>query len=51
MSTCRWPVGSLDSSPDLVCQSPREHHQQDLDKNPYGYRCHAKAGVPFPRTD
>jgi peptide-methionine (S)-S-oxide reductase len=25
-----------------------DHHQQYLAKNPYGYRCHANAGVPFP---
>ena len=24
-------------------------HQQYLHKNPYGYRCHANTGVPFPR--
>jgi len=24
------------------------HHQQYLAKNPYGYRCHANTGVPFP---
>ena len=24
------------------------HHQQYLHKNPYGYRCHANTGVPFP---
>ena len=23
-------------------------HQQYLAKNPYGYRCHANTGVPFP---
>ncbi|MDZ5621782.1 peptide-methionine (S)-S-oxide reductase MsrA [Nocardioides sp. HM23] len=26
------------------------HHQQYLHKNPYGYRCHANTGVPFPET-
>ena len=25
-----------------------DHHQQYLHKNPYGYRCHANTGVPFP---
>ena len=25
-------------------------HQQYLAKNPYGYRCHANTGVPFPAT-
>lgn len=25
------------------------HHQQYLHKNPYGYRCHANTGVPFPK--
>lgn len=25
-----------------------ESHQQYLRKNPHGYRCHAKTGVPFP---
>lgn len=25
-----------------------EDHQQYLHKNPYGYRCHANTGVPFP---
>lgn len=25
-----------------------EYHQQYLRKNPNGYRCHAKTGVPFP---
>ena len=25
-------------------------HQQYLHKNPYGYRCHANTGVPFPET-
>ena len=27
-----------------------DHHQQYLAKNPYGYRCHANTGVPFPET-
>ncbi len=26
-----------------------DYHQQYLAKNPYGYRCHANTGVPFPR--
>ena len=26
-----------------------DYHQQYLAKNPFGYRCHASAGVPFPR--
>ena len=26
-----------------------DHHQQYLAKNPYGYRCHANTGVPFPK--
>jgi len=26
-----------------------DHHQQYLAKNPHGYRCHAKTGVPVPR--
>ncbi|PWN02317.1 peptide-methionine (S)-S-oxide reductase [Nocardioides silvaticus] len=26
------------------------HHQQYLHKNPYGYRCHANTGIPFPGT-
>jgi len=26
-----------------------DHHQQYLAKNPNGYRCHAKTGVPVPR--
>ena len=26
-----------------------DHHQQYLLKNPFGYRCHAKTGVPVPR--
>lgn len=26
-----------------------DHHQQYLHKNPFGYRCHAKTGVPVPR--
>jgi len=25
-----------------------DHHQQYLHKNPFGYRCHAKTGVPVP---
>jgi peptide-methionine (S)-S-oxide reductase len=25
-----------------------DYHQQYLAKNPYGYRCHANTGVPFP---
>ncbi|QAY61997.1 peptide-methionine (S)-S-oxide reductase MsrA [Xylanimonas allomyrinae] len=25
-----------------------DYHQQYLDKNPHGYRCHAKTGVPYP---
>ena len=25
-------------------------HQQYLAKNPFGYRCHANTGVPFPQT-
>ncbi|TAM92376.1 MAG: peptide-methionine (S)-S-oxide reductase MsrA, partial [Jatrophihabitans sp.] len=24
-------------------------HQQYLAKNPFGYRCHASTGIPFPR--
>jgi peptide-methionine (S)-S-oxide reductase len=28
-----------------------DHHQQYLAKNPYGYRCHANTGVPFPADD
>ena len=28
-----------------------DYHQQYLAKNPYGYRCHANTGVPFPATD
>jgi peptide-methionine (S)-S-oxide reductase len=27
-----------------------DYHQQYLAKNPYGYRCHASTGVPFPVT-
>jgi peptide-methionine (S)-S-oxide reductase len=27
-----------------------DYHQQYLAKNPFGYRCHANTGVPFPRT-
>jgi len=27
-----------------------DEHQQYLHKNPYGYRCHANTGVPFPAT-
>jgi peptide-methionine (S)-S-oxide reductase len=26
-----------------------DHHQQYLLKNPFGYRCHSKTGVPVPR--
>ena len=26
-----------------------DYHQQYLHKNPHGYRCHAKTGVPVPR--
>ncbi|MFN8107511.1 MAG: peptide-methionine (S)-S-oxide reductase MsrA [Nocardioidaceae bacterium] len=26
-----------------------DHHQQYLHKNPFGYRCHSKTGVPVPR--
>jgi peptide-methionine (S)-S-oxide reductase len=25
-----------------------DHHQQYLAENPFGYRCHANTGVPFP---
>jgi peptide-methionine (S)-S-oxide reductase len=25
-----------------------DEHQQYLARNPFGYRCHAKTGVPFP---
>ena len=25
-----------------------DYHQQYLDRNPFGYRCHANTGVPFP---
>ena len=28
-----------------------DHHQQYLHKNPFGYRCHANTGVPFPADD
>ena len=27
-----------------------DYHQQYLAKNPYGYRCHANTGVPFPES-
>ena len=27
-----------------------DHHQQYLLKNPFGYRCHSKTGVPVPET-
>lgn len=27
-----------------------EHHQQYLRKNPHGYRCHARTGIPFPEA-
>ncbi len=27
-----------------------EYHQQYLVKNPHGYRCHARTGVPFPQA-
>ena len=27
-----------------------KHHQQYLLKNPHGYRCHARTGVPFPQV-
>ena len=27
-----------------------DQHQQYLAKNPFGYRCHANTGVPFPET-
>lgn len=27
-----------------------DYHQQYLDKNPNGYRCHATTGVPYPRA-
>ena len=28
-----------------------DEHQQYLDKYPYGYRCHATTGIPFPADD
>jgi len=28
-----------------------DYHQQYLAKNPYGYRCHANTGVPFPEDN
>ena len=28
-----------------------DYHQQYLHKNPFGYRCHANTGVPFPADD
>jgi peptide-methionine (S)-S-oxide reductase len=27
-----------------------DHHQQNLAKNPFGYRCHANTGIRFPET-
>jgi len=28
-----------------------EYHQRYLEKNPHGYRCHARTGVPFPEAE
>jgi len=37
------------SDPAATQTTPIPHyHQQYLAKNPYGYRCHANTGVPFP---
>ena len=31
-----------------MCCYYAEEYQQYLDKYPYGYRCHATTGIPFP---
>jgi peptide-methionine (S)-S-oxide reductase len=39
------PAQELGGAPYFYAE---DHHQQYLAKNPNGYRCHAKTGVPFP---
>jgi len=39
------PAQELGGTPYFYAE---DHHQQYLAKNPHGYRCHAKTGVPFP---
>jgi peptide-methionine (S)-S-oxide reductase len=39
------PAQELGGAPYFYAE---DHHQQYLFKNPNGYRCHAKTGVPFP---
>ncbi len=34
---------------DVTYYYAEDHHQQYLAKNPFGYRCHANTGVPFPK--
>ncbi|MHA7133321.1 peptide-methionine (S)-S-oxide reductase MsrA [Oerskovia turbata] len=38
-------VASADGRPFYYAE---DYHQQYLDKNPNGYRCHATTGIPFP---
>jgi len=45
----RSRVEMLPSGPPAT-PNPR-YHQQYLAKNPYGYRCHANTGVPFPEDN
>jgi peptide-methionine (S)-S-oxide reductase len=35
---------------DVTYYYAEDHHQQYLAKNPFGYRCHANTGIPFPET-
>ncbi|MFN8195924.1 MAG: peptide-methionine (S)-S-oxide reductase MsrA [Nocardioidaceae bacterium] len=39
------PAQELGGAPYFYAE---DYHQQYLHKNPHGYRCHAKTGVPFP---
>lgn len=38
-------IASADASPYFLAEG---YHQQYLDKNPHGYRCHANTGLPLP---
>ncbi|TIC81795.1 peptide-methionine (S)-S-oxide reductase MsrA [Nocardioides sp. GY 10127] len=48
----RRGIGAITTEVRPAAETPyyyaEDGHQQYLHKNPYGYRCHANTGVPFP---
>ncbi len=45
---CRCPWHYAKLVPPVTAHYDADNYQQYLAKNPYGYRCHANTGVPFP---